>query len=78
MLPWQRHFDRSVYLNLLMKINFNAIILNFLGFLQYYIVFQYFSVVFGEFLKILKNFEIQDGRSKMEAVWISWRNCHVI
>ena len=38
--------------------------------------FDYFLFNFDAFLKFWGNPEIQDGRSKMAAIWQSWRNDH--
>ena len=40
--------------------------------------FDYFSFNFGAFLEFWENPEIQDGGSKMVAIWQSWPNFHVI
>ena len=75
-LPWQQHFDRHVFskslifVPLLMKINFNAII-TLLVIYQLFIEFENFSGILGSCLILWKNFEIQDGRSKMAAVLTS-------
>ena len=52
-----------------MKINLNALIFP-VGhfFLHHFIVFQYFYVIFGGFLTFWKNFQIQDGGSKITNV----------
>ena len=56
----------------LIKINFNStIVTSFRVFLNCFIDFEYFSVIFGGFLMFRKNFEIQDGGSKMAAVLTS-------
>ena len=55
-----------------MKINFNSTIFtSFRFFLHCFIDFEYFSVILGGFLMFWKNFEIQDGGSKMAAVLTS-------
>ena len=41
---------------------------------MFFIGFDYFALNFGTFLKFWGNPEIQDGGSKMAAIWQSWRN----
>ncbi len=54
---------------LLIKINLNGIIVYiFKGLKHIFIHFEYFAVILGGFLAFWKNFEIQDGGSKMAAV----------
>ncbi len=50
----------------------------FAGLKHIFIHFEYFAVIFGGFLAFWKNFEIQDGGSKMADVLTSWCNCHVM
>ena len=49
----------------------NAIIFTFLGFLHRFSDVKYFSVIWGVFLTFSKEFEIQDGGSKMEVALTS-------
>ena len=55
-----------------MKISFNAVVFNFLGlFVPFHFFIRTFQLFFGGFLTSWKTFEIQDGGSKMAAVWTS-------
>ena len=56
----------------LITINFNSTIFTSFGFfLHCFIDFEYFSVILVGFVKFWKNFEIEDGGSKMAAVLTS-------
>ncbi len=56
-----------------MKINFNAIILTFLGVLYRFIDFDNFSVILGVFWRFGKVL-----KSKEASVLPLWWNCHVM
>ncbi len=51
-----------------MKIILMQLFSPFRSFLHLFIDFEYFSVILGALLTFWKNFEIQDGGSKMAAV----------
>ena len=53
------------------SIIFSIIFTTFRSFVHCFIDFEYFSVILGSLLTFLKNFEIQNGGSKMAAVLIS-------
>ena len=67
MLPWQRRFDRHVFAKLTLTQLFSPL----LSFLHCFTDCEYFAVILGGFLAFWKNFEIQNGGSKMAAILTS-------
>ena len=74
---WQMCFSKFVtFVFLLIRINLSAV--NFTIWGLYFCSILLFFSNFWRSSNILENFEIQEGGSKMAAVWTSWHICHVI